>query len=434
MEELTTTLSKALCKVASNLPRTNFVATLYPTPQIKLAVANLYAYIMRFLIRAIEWYKESRFKNMLHSITQPAPIRYKDLLEAIETCSREVDQCAITAMQAEIRDVHLMLQKTHTGVVDSRTASQKTEANMESLQQIVKSMVPQLEQLLNIQTVQSSALLDTNHRVIDVQFSHIMSFLSNVPFVDPADSLRFGILMRNRHFARTRGTPTFWGSPILARWTASNDSAVVVLKSRYHQRTDAKDFAVCIIEKLREEAVPVLWVLKDKIGNKATSGSAVDLIKALSLQAMRLKQSFNTEKTAAINCARIQSATTEAEWLDILASFLEQLPLVYVLFDVDALSPDFPVLQCDFSWPKAFLSISQNLARRASPTVLKVLFICYGRADYMDMPDSFTPADATVTVSNGTRSGNSGSYQTPKSSNSRFRNQTRTLSRRLAVR
>ena len=107
---MTKSLAKGLCHVADSLPRLEFLTLLYPTRRMKQAVADLYAYILRFLIRAQGWYQESGLLHALHSFTRPAELRYADIIEEIEACTRTVDSLASAGAQAEQRDMHLKLQ------------------------------------------------------------------------------------------------------------------------------------------------------------------------------------------------------------------------------------------------------------------------------------------------------------------------------------
>ena len=76
---------------------------------MKHAVSELYAYILKFFIRVHDWYRESTLSHVLHSITRPAELRYKDLLDDIAECSRSIDQLALSGAQAEQRDMHKKL-------------------------------------------------------------------------------------------------------------------------------------------------------------------------------------------------------------------------------------------------------------------------------------------------------------------------------------
>ena len=107
---MTRSLAKALTQISLSLPQVEFVTILYPTERMKIAVAELYAYIIRFLMRAQDWYQESRALHVLHSLTRPVELRYADLIEAIKTCTDNVKNLATAGVQAEIRDMHLKLQ------------------------------------------------------------------------------------------------------------------------------------------------------------------------------------------------------------------------------------------------------------------------------------------------------------------------------------
>lgn len=72
------------------------------------AVASLYAFILRFLIRARDWYEEGKVHHFIHSITRPVELRYNDLLE------RTIDQLAETGQLVEFRDMHKKIEQTST--------------------------------------------------------------------------------------------------------------------------------------------------------------------------------------------------------------------------------------------------------------------------------------------------------------------------------
>ena len=109
-EKTTKLLAKGLCHVAESLPRVEFLTWQYQTTRMKQTVAGLYAYILRFLIRAQGWYQESRLLHAFHSFRRPAELRYADIIEEIDACTRTVDRLASAGAQAEQRDMHLKLQ------------------------------------------------------------------------------------------------------------------------------------------------------------------------------------------------------------------------------------------------------------------------------------------------------------------------------------
>ena len=110
-ETMLRTLAKSLCQIADSLPRMEFATVLYPTRKMKQAVAELYAHIIHFLIRAQGWYQESTSKHILHSFTRPAQLRYADVIDDIEIHTQSVDNLAAAGAQAEQRDIHLQVQE-----------------------------------------------------------------------------------------------------------------------------------------------------------------------------------------------------------------------------------------------------------------------------------------------------------------------------------
>lgn len=68
------------------------------------AVALLCAHIVRFLIRALEWYEEGKLDHALHSITRPASLRYDDLIKEIQRDTQSITSHAIVSNKMEQRD------------------------------------------------------------------------------------------------------------------------------------------------------------------------------------------------------------------------------------------------------------------------------------------------------------------------------------------
>ena len=96
----------------------NVKILLVPTEQIKHAISQLYAHILKFMIRAMKWYAEGKVKHFIVAVFRPASLRFKDLLQNIESCAQTVDQLAMGASQAEQRNMHLLLEeirRTMTG-------------------------------------------------------------------------------------------------------------------------------------------------------------------------------------------------------------------------------------------------------------------------------------------------------------------------------
>lgn len=115
------TLANGLSRIADELPGVELSASLYPTKQMWHAVASLYAYIIKFLMRALDWYKESRLLHLVHSITRPAELRYNDLIEEISYSTRRVKDLASASSQAELRDMHTEVNELKSHIVELKS-------------------------------------------------------------------------------------------------------------------------------------------------------------------------------------------------------------------------------------------------------------------------------------------------------------------------
>jgi hypothetical protein len=147
-ESAIASIAKALARIADALPRIELATTLYQTTRMTAAVEGLYAHIIQFLIRAYDWYREGTFRHIFHSITRPVELRYHDLLEHIETGSRNIEQLAVAGSQVELRQMHTTLKLMADRV-------EKTESVMIELKYMITSklMVPRSQHLHLLRTL-----------------------------------------------------------------------------------------------------------------------------------------------------------------------------------------------------------------------------------------------------------------------------------------
>ena len=105
-EAVISLLAKAISDIADELPRIQLTAKLYASQDMKETVTKLYAHIIRFFLRAHDWYRERPIWHVVHSFTRPAELRYNDLIEKIKDCSRAIDRLAVLGQQIEQRAIH----------------------------------------------------------------------------------------------------------------------------------------------------------------------------------------------------------------------------------------------------------------------------------------------------------------------------------------
>ncbi|KAL8704451.1 MAG: hypothetical protein Q9225_008088, partial [Loekoesia sp. 1 TL-2023] len=100
-------LGASISDIADLLPQHSLHLILYPTPEMQIAVARLYACILRFFLSALQWYNDSRATHVLKSIFQPWDIRFRGEYEAVATAGEKVGRLADVALKAEVRDTRL---------------------------------------------------------------------------------------------------------------------------------------------------------------------------------------------------------------------------------------------------------------------------------------------------------------------------------------
>ncbi|KAH8662867.1 hypothetical protein BGZ60DRAFT_530024 [Tricladium varicosporioides] len=333
-------LATGLCHVAEILPRAELILLLYPTAQIKDAIVAMYAHILRFLMRALRWYQESKAKHALHAITRPAELRYDDLLKKILSLSDSLTRFAQVSGQAEQHDIH--------SKVKQHLSEQK--AMQISVEQLTSLVLQMKESIASEQAINASVRIEVRQTLSEIQLVQFMSLLSVADAdVELLQDFLSGMINATR-------------------------------KLRFH----VKDFCTNSIMMLQKDQIPVIWALKaiDTRGGSESpirdQVSTIELLKYLISQAIRVNEAIHTDAALIPQLKLYMDAKTEQQWFDILAMALQGLPLIYIIIDVELLNPSLIDLTENFSWPAAFLKVFSELAQRSMRTVVKVLLVSYG--------------------------------------------------------
>lgn len=75
-------------------------------------VSHLYAQIIKFVQKAILWYKKSPLAHVWAAIAKPWTLSFQDVVENIRSLSQQVDNLASTASKVELRDTHWEIAET----------------------------------------------------------------------------------------------------------------------------------------------------------------------------------------------------------------------------------------------------------------------------------------------------------------------------------
>ena len=331
------------------------------------AVARLYAHVVRFLIRGMEWYNESRLTHALHSITRPASLRYDDLIIEIKRETRTITNYSITSSQVEQRDMHQKIREIRD--LTMRGSRSEHEDVLSKLSSLTAAVAELRESLALDQAVNASARTEFRCKLSDIQLTQALSFISSHCIIDHTSSLRAAMALRDRHRASLKPNNTaFWMSSKLRDWDVSSASSAILLKATFRQRLEIREFCASVVEQLIDNKVISLWVLRD-----SREYSLLEVFKSLILQALSLDHSSHTDMQFSFQLRKFLDARFDNDFMNILGDVLQHFKLVYIVADTGAMSAD------DAARCRVYLhQLSERLAERRAQTVVKVIMSSYG--------------------------------------------------------
>lgn len=198
-----------------------------------------------------------------------------------------------------------------------------------------------------------------------------MSFTSASPFATPEISRRYFAVRRNRNRRKGLDHSSFFNDcPQLQVWESQPDSSQVAIYSGYDTRQAVRDFAVDAIDLIMSAQLPVVWALK--LPHTEFKFSGEDVLKYLVSQILRLNEALLNERSAGLNAARYQCATTLEEWFSLLGCVLEGLPQVFLIIDLGLLHSEVDVA---LAWSRLFEQFFEELKKRCIRTTVKIAFL-----------------------------------------------------------
>jgi len=369
-------LSAGLCDIAEVLPRAELILQLYPTHQVKHVVAALYAHILKFLLRALRWYQESKAMHVVHALTQPAELRYDDILKKISSLSRSLSDEALVAGLAEQRDMH-----SKVGQLLSCQTSMRL-----SIDQLADMVLQMKAAITTEHVVNASARIEIRQALTDIQLAQFISLLPVAALLDPAKTLQVSVFLRNRRRSRPSSQgPPFWLDPRMQRWNQCQESNLVIVNGTRKMRFHIRDFCTDSIISLRESGIPVIWALKAMgysqdapDGKLAEQITVMEVLKCLVSQAIQINASMHTDAALTPHLKASYTARTEEEWLNMFMSVLRGIPHLYIIIDLELIHPQWAENGGVFSWPAAIRRIFDDLSRRGCRSVIKAALVSCG--------------------------------------------------------
>jgi hypothetical protein len=348
-EELVTKLAKACSRIAESLPRADLSLILYPTPAMKEAVARLYANIMKFVVRALRWYRQGRPMHMLSSITNPWRLDFEQELGEVEQDARGIDNLAQSASQAELREAHLQIQHTRSDLQVTRNEiRQLTRFVEEGFQRMTSFALGEhfiafmisfylpsnllLSENQSLQSRMANDISSSKDMIHHVQIGQILSlsFMECLPTSGQCLAHCRSLWLRRRGSMQRRLIPD---ARLLRSWNEQKGLTFVVTENI--NTINAKDFLVDVIGVLHRQDLPVLWALRSP-DLKDSSLTSRDVIRMLLYQALQINSSA-LNNPHPITIAHLREASTHEDWLVLLKRALRGLPTIYIIFDSDLL-------------------------------------------------------------------------------------------------
>ncbi|KAF5013873.1 hypothetical protein FDECE_154 [Fusarium decemcellulare] len=313
-ETLVKELCKALCRIADALRHVQLNLLLYPTEAMQRHAEHLYAHIMEFTIRAMRWYQKHPVLRALSALSSPFQLKFRDIVDDVLETSRCIDRLGLSMSQVEVRQMRLELSETRKVAEDIKNALEKYSQ------------------------LHYSGLLDTNRKISEVQFSQILTFMSDSVLPDPVTMRQYYASRRNRRRRIDAGkSQVSLDSTQLQQWGAKAESSQVLVQGSFKSRHLTRDFAIDMIDLIIDARVPVVWAL-DPDRQLGTAFTSIDVLKYVASQVLKLNHSMLNERSASLNAARFQSISTEAEWFSLLGAVLEGLQQIYIVVDLELLN------------------------------------------------------------------------------------------------
>lgn len=339
----------ALCDISESLPTAESAITLYPTPAMVKSVSILYEHIIRFLIRAWDFYHETKIMHVIHSVTRPAALRYDDLLKSIQRDAESVRRLAMTKSQEEVRSVHKEvrdLRERLEMVIAGRQIDSDALVILQGKTDVLTEMLTEFRQTQAwANAAQAKSQLEMHTSMSGLHTSQALMMLHSQCSVDHMQVLQAASAKQSyyRLMPGARGV-VFWNSPKLRAWDKSDSSCTILLKSTHRERIQTRGFCVEVVEQILKapttlgQSPPqrfnpssriVLWVL----GDRGRTYSLIETLKSLVYQALGFKFTAGnigpTEISFHVN--KFRDAYFEEEYLNMLGGLLQDFKLVCMI-------------------------------------------------------------------------------------------------------
>ncbi|KAJ5683880.1 uncharacterized protein N7477_000225 [Penicillium maclennaniae] len=359
------TIANGLLDIADALSRAKLATSLFPTSSIKRMFAILYAHIIRFLLRGLEWYEEGSWKRAIHAVTKPAALRYDDIINDIHRTTDKITAYSSAGSQAEQRDIHLKFLAAQRMIEENASSSTAGQARI----------LQQLEDLHDLVTATRAEQAEISRSVFSIQSIQALHVIYSQCSIDHQSCLQMSIGLRNhRRFRQRTKTTPFWKAPRLQSWNQSATSSLLPIKVRIADRKLAQDFCTNIVEQLLSNKIANLWVLTPQ----RDCHPVIATLKSLIYQTVTFIDEMGAKSNILQYLDRFNHASLDEHFLDVLAGLLRSLRVVFMIVQLEAIDPHYA---------EDFLSCLHRLIRKlsdsGSATVLRILLLSWSPKNFL---------------------------------------------------
>ncbi|KAF2498987.1 hypothetical protein BU16DRAFT_454960 [Lophium mytilinum] len=384
--ELVEEFAQALAIIGEALRQTKLSAELFKTEDMQAAISRLYAHIILFLQKAVNWYKRGLAARIRSAIFKPYKLEYQDTVEQIKLCARTVDDVATSGNRAEVRDMNITMQILHTEARRRDEEARERDEKLHAMQLELKEMQVRVEEtVINVlqvatcnKAITESIHVDVSHmkpRIYEIEFSQILSVLK--PKTCPHEILYKVLSIATR--SNTRNTRTTQLSSLLAalgNWMSTDGSSLFLVKVGPRAEAKAKEFAADVVKFLQKRSIHVIWNIAP-LRSHDRPPTVAEVLKGLVFQLLQNQPTLLQNHLHELNFVKIGADHTDAEWAQLLRGIFTRLSKCFVVVEAQDL---FEANRDDERWAEMFLQLFQGIVDDVAITgsSLKILVVGYG--------------------------------------------------------
>lgn len=275
-------------------------------------------------------------------------------------CSKRIKQLAEDAAQAELRAIHVKIERLEQLII-SKNCGIPNKSAADRYRGQHSSIV-------------SAGVLNTPFQLRNIEITQVLAYVENTPLPSPELSLRYHLAMRSRCLREDSGYLNILnGCEQLKNWASQRSSNLLMIKGSFRSRGMAKHVAASIVASTKQSQVPTVWILapRTKVSGQL---SGLDVLKQLVLQILQKNDSLLSSRSQPLIGREFQCATTESEWFNLLGRVLTGMREIYIVVDIELLRGSFGD---GHMWPTMFVELFRKLVLQSPATILKVAIVFY---------------------------------------------------------